>query len=56
MKFFQLHHYLKTIPLIVLLMFCTTLSAQVRLESICTLNGHKEVRLTGMGLVVGLDG
>lgn len=30
--------------------------AQVRLESICTVHGHKEVRLTGMGLVVGLNG
>lgn len=30
--------------------------AQVRLESICTVHGHKEMRLTGMGLVVGLNG
>ncbi len=30
--------------------------AQVRLESICTVHGHKEIRLTGMGLVVGLNG
>jgi len=30
--------------------------AQVRLESICTVHGHKETRLTGMGLVVGLNG
>lgn len=56
MNFFHLHHCVKAIPLVILLMFSTTLSAQVRLESICTLHGHKEVRLTGMGLVIGLDG
>jgi flagellar P-ring protein precursor FlgI len=30
--------------------------ARVRLESICTVYGQKEVKLTGMGLVVGLKG
>lgn len=34
----------------------SVVSAQVRLESICTVHGHKEIRLTGMGLVVGLNG
>ncbi len=31
-------------------------SARVRLENICTLQGQQEVRLTGLGLVVGLTG
>ena len=31
-------------------------TAGVRLEHVCTLEGQKEVRLTGLGLVVGLDG
>ena len=31
-------------------------SARVRLESICTVHGQKPLRLTGVGLVVGLDG
>ena len=31
-------------------------SARVRLESICSVYGQKPVRLTGVGLVVGLDG
>lgn len=30
--------------------------AQVKLESICTLHGEKETRVTGMGIVVGLNG
>lgn len=30
--------------------------ARVRLENICTIQGQKEVRLTGLGLVVGLNG
>ncbi len=30
--------------------------ARVRLENICTIYGQKEVKLTGMGLVVGLQG
>jgi flagellar P-ring protein FlgI len=30
--------------------------ARVRLENICTVQGQREVRLTGMGLVVGLPG
>lgn len=30
--------------------------ARVRLEHICTIQGQQEVRLTGMGLVVGLPG
>lgn len=31
-------------------------AARVRLENICTLQGQEEVRLTGLGLVVGLTG
>jgi len=31
-------------------------TAGVRLEHVCTLEGQKEVRLTGLGLVIGLDG
>lgn len=31
-------------------------AALVRLENICTVQGQKEVRLTGLGLVVGLNG
>lgn len=38
------------------LLLCSAAAAQVRLESICTVHGHKEIRLTGMGLVVGLNG
>lgn len=30
--------------------------ARVRLENICTIYGQKEIKLTGMGLVVGLKG
>lgn len=30
--------------------------ARVRLESICTIYGQKEIKLTGIGLVVGLNG
>ncbi len=30
--------------------------AQIRLENICSIYGHEEVRLIGMGIVVGLDG
>jgi len=30
--------------------------AQVRLESLCTVYGNEEVRLVGMGIVVGLNG
>jgi flagellar P-ring protein precursor FlgI len=30
--------------------------ARVRLENLCTVQGQQEVRLTGMGLVVGLQG
>jgi flagellar P-ring protein precursor FlgI len=33
-----------------------TAQARVRLENICTVYGQKEVKLTGMGLVVGLNG
>ncbi|MBL4886439.1 MAG: flagellar basal body P-ring protein FlgI [Planctomycetaceae bacterium] len=33
-----------------------SVEAQVKLESICTLDGHEKVRLIGMGLVVGLNG
>ncbi|MDX1969142.1 MAG: flagellar basal body P-ring protein FlgI [Planctomycetaceae bacterium] len=41
----------------VCLALCPTLpvDARVRLENICTLQGQQEVRLTGLGLVVGLD-
>ena len=31
-------------------------TAGVRVEHVCTLEGQREVRLTGLGLVVGLDG
>ena len=31
-------------------------SARVRLESICSVYGQKPVRLTGVGLIIGLDG
>jgi flagellar P-ring protein FlgI len=31
-------------------------SARVRLENICSIYGQKEVRLTGIGLIVGLNG
>jgi flagellar P-ring protein precursor FlgI len=31
-------------------------SARVRLENICTIYGQKEIHLTGMGLVIGLNG
>ncbi len=33
-----------------------SVDARVRLENICTLQGQQEVRLTGLGLVVGLPG
>ncbi len=36
--------------------FSQQINAQIRLESICTVHGHEEVRLIGMGIVVGLDG
>ncbi len=48
--------------LIFTLAFCLFLNhseqarAQIRLENICSIYGHEEVRLIGMGLVVGLDG
>lgn len=35
---------------------CEQANAQVRLESICKVEGNEEVRLVGMGLVVGLNG
>ena len=41
---------------ILLLALAAPASAGVRLEHVCTLEGQKEVRLTGLGLVVGLDG
>ena len=31
-------------------------AAGVRVEHVCTLEGQREIRLTGLGLVVGLDG
>ncbi|QDT40853.1 Flagellar P-ring protein precursor [Gimesia alba] len=34
----------------------TTLWARTRVENICTVYGMKEIKLSGMGLVVGLDG
>ena len=34
----------------------TDLWARTRVENICTVYGMKEIKLTGMGLIVGLDG
>ncbi|WP_166830363.1 flagellar basal body P-ring protein FlgI [Thalassoroseus pseudoceratinae] len=42
--------------LLVLVTMTNRASARVRLENICTIYGQKEVKLTGMGLVVGLQG
>ena len=41
-----------------LLLICATdsASARVRLESICSVQGQREQRLVGLGLVVGLKG
>ncbi len=44
------------LALIVLLANSDDVFARVRLENICTIYGQKEVKLTGMGLVVGLQG
>jgi flagellar P-ring protein precursor FlgI len=46
------------IGLVALLLAVTTreASARVRLENICTIYGQKSVKLTGVGLVVGLQG
>ncbi|MCG6156864.1 flagellar basal body P-ring protein FlgI [Rubinisphaera margarita] len=54
---FALLRYFRLLTL-VLVVICMSreAGAQIRLESICTVHGHKEVRLTGMGLVVGLNG
>ncbi|MCA8987825.1 MAG: flagellar basal body P-ring protein FlgI [Planctomycetaceae bacterium] len=40
----------------VFLVASSVCQAQIRLESICSVHGQKEIRLTGMGLVVGLNG
>ena len=40
----------------VLVATATQAEARVRLESICSVYGQKSLRLTGVGLVVGLDG
>lgn len=39
-----------------LLAFPAATEARVRLENLCTLQGQQEIRLTGLGLVVGLNG
>jgi len=39
-----------------LLLLTTSATARVRLENICTVAGLKEIKLTGIGLVVGLAG
>lgn len=44
------------ILLIVSALFTTRVDARVKLESICTVYGSQEVKLTGLGLVVGLNG
>ncbi len=44
------------ISIIVLQNSMTDLWARTRVENICTVYGMKEIKLTGMGLVVGLDG
>ncbi|QDT14096.1 flagellar basal body P-ring protein FlgI [Alienimonas californiensis] len=47
----------RVLPIAVLLLVVAApAGAGVRLEHVCTLEGQKEVRLTGLGLVVGLDG
>ena len=38
------------------LLLAAPASAGVRVEHVCTLEGQREIRLTGLGLVVGLDG
>ncbi|NNJ27033.1 flagellar basal body P-ring protein FlgI [Alienimonas chondri] len=42
--------------ILLLLLLAAPAGAGVRLEHVCTLEGQKEIRLTGLGLVVGLDG
>ena len=44
------------ISIVVLQNSATDLWARTRVESICTVYGLKEIKLSGMGLVVGLDG
>ena len=44
------------VSLALLLISNSTVFARVKLENICQIYGQKEVRLTGMGLVVGLNG
>jgi flagellar P-ring protein FlgI len=39
-----------------LTMLAEPVAARVRLENLCTVQGQQEVRLTGLGLVVGLTG
>lgn len=44
------------VAMTVCLAFVQHADARVRLENICTVHGQKEIRLTGWGLIVGLDG
>ncbi|MCA9014857.1 MAG: flagellar basal body P-ring protein FlgI, partial [Planctomycetaceae bacterium] len=52
---------LKSVAFLILTLVClhssaTELWARTRIENICTVYGMKEIKLAGMGLVVGLDG
>ncbi len=50
------HKLILLIAIIVTLTISAPAHARVKLDDICQVYGQKEVRLTGMGLVVGLDG
>ncbi len=44
------------LTVIVVVCFTASASARPRLEHICTIQGQQEIRITGLGLVVGLPG
>ena len=47
---------LRFLMMLIVVLFADAAFARVRLEHICTVGGPKEVKLTGLGLVVGLKG
>lgn len=47
---------LATAVMLSCLLTASPAAGRVRLENICTLHGQQEVRLTGLGLIVGLSG
>ncbi|QDT66132.1 flagellar basal body P-ring protein FlgI [Calycomorphotria hydatis] len=53
---FQKHLLIVAALLVFSLLFETVAEARVRLEHICTVAGQQEIKLTGLGLVVGLNG